>query len=49
MINTGSGIGNDVSGISFNNYQEMAGSCIRGTTEERIKVCRAILLSDSLM
>ena len=30
--------GNDDTGISFNNYQEMAGSCIRGTTEERIKV-----------
>ena len=35
---TGSGIGGEVIGISFNNYQELAGSCVRGTTEERVKV-----------
>ena len=34
----GSGPGSDTTGISFNNYQEMAGSCVRGTIEERIKV-----------
>ena len=38
MNEKGSGVGSDTTGISFNNYQEMAGSCVRGTIEERIKV-----------
>ena len=40
-------IGGEVNGISFNNYQELAGSCVRGTTEERVKLLFRLAVTEN--